>query len=832
MTLHRSLAFRQIRRSGAQALIFVLCVQLSMVSLVAINGFAHNVRKSILRDTRSLHAGDIIIRSNYPFSETMRHKVAALESQGRIRSAATLQFHSLVRTVTEDASLLCSLKVVAPQYPFYGRVELRSGKALGDVLTAGRIVVEQALLERLGLSEGDELRVGRSVLTIADVVLREPDQPLTVFTLGPRILVALADLDQLHLILPGSRVRYKLLVKVTAPLDMDAHLKELKAAAGPDERVDSYETAPSRIQRFFDNLLFFLALMGILTLLLAGIGIQSTLGAMLKKKEQTIAIMKTVGAGSRFISLHFMLMVSILGTAGTLLGLGSGYLLQFGIPWLFRGVLPASMPPVFTLPMLGETLLLGLMVVALFCFLPLHGLKTVKPVAILRHTTGTRHKGAAYYATALVIGLFFASAILWQLKDIKTGFYFIGGILALIALSALATRLALLGLGRVHPRKPALRQALRGLFRPGNLTRAVITTLTASLAALFTIYLVERNLNDSFIRAYPAETPNLFCINIQPDQRENFQQVVGREARFYPVIRARLTAINGALIDPAAERKRRGDNLARPFNLTYRDHLLPDEHIVAGPGLFAPGITDIQVSVLDSVTEIRPMGLGDRLAFNIQGIPITATVTSIRSRQRETFSPFFYFVFKAEALETAPQTIFTALKVPKAEIASLQTRIVSHFPNVSVIDLSATLTRFAGIMERLAGTVRFFGGFSILAGLLIIVSAVFATRLSRIREAVYYKILGARQSFVFTVFTLENMFIGLASGLLALTLAQAGSWLICTRFLEISDYRWYPAAGLGMLGINCAWVVLVGLLASRSILKKKPVVFLREQSPG
>ncbi|MGB5987543.1 MAG: FtsX-like permease family protein, partial [Desulfobacterales bacterium] len=382
MILHRPFILSQIRRSGVQALIFVLCVQLSIVSLVAINGFAHNVRQSLLQDTRSLHAGDIIIRSNYPLSNALNQRIEKLTAQGRIQASRVLQFYSLARTLDQRASLLSGVKAVGPGYPFYGQVVLQSGKALSAVLTPGRIVVEQSLLERLGLAVGDSLRLGQGTLTIADVVLREPDRPVTVFSLGPRIFLALAELMALDLVQPGSRVRYKLLVRVNHVKDLDPLLAEIQAAASPDERVDSFETAPSRIKRFFDNLIFFLALMGIMTLLLAGIGIQSTLAALLKRKEQTIAIMKTVGATSRFIALHFMVLVLILGAAGTLLGLISGWGLQFLIPLLFRGILPEALPPVFTAAILAETLFLGLMVVVLFSFLPLNRLRDVKPIAI------------------------------------------------------------------------------------------------------------------------------------------------------------------------------------------------------------------------------------------------------------------------------------------------------------------------------------------------------------------------------------------------------------------------------------------------------------------
>ena len=228
----------------------------------------------------------------------------------------------------------------------------------------------------------------------------------------------------------------------------------------------------------------------------------------------------------------------------------------------------------------------------------------------------------------------------------------------------------------------------------------------------------------------------------------------------YPIVRARIVSINGTPIDRAKESRRRGDNLGRPFNLTYRERLMEDERILHGETLFAESHPDIQVSVLDTVAEIHPMAIGDRIAFNIQGLPLEATIVSIRTREKETMKPFFYFVFQREVLEGAPQSLFTAVRVPEQEVAALQSRIAARFPNVSALDVSAAITVISGVMRRLSGVVRFFGLFSMLAGILIIVSSVFATRLDRMQEAVYFKILGAGQGFVRRVFALGDDTVG------------------------------------------------------------------------
>jgi putative ABC transport system permease protein len=225
------------------------------------------------------------------------------------------------------------------------------------------------------------------------------------------------------------------------------------------------------------------------------------------------------------------------------------------------------------------------------------------------------------------------------------------------------------------------------------------------------------------------------------------------------------------------------------------------------------------------------MKIGDRITFKIQGVPLQARIASIRTRTKESLRPFFYFVFPEQALRDAPQTIFTAVRVAKSQISPLQTKIVEKFPNISVIDTTELLTIFSAIVKKLSLIIRFFAGFSMVAGILIILSSILATRYARLQEAVYFKILGARKNFVVKVFGLENLILGLVSAVLALLISQAGSWLLCLKVMKIS-YNPFIFESIILIVVTVLLVVTVGLLPSISILRKKPVVFLREQSQG
>ena len=821
---------RQIARSRRQAVVFVLCVALSIVTLISLNGFSDSVNTSLLNDAKTLHAADIIVRSYQEISPATVNAVRQLEDQDQIISNRVWEFYSVVRSQKSRDSLLAKLKIVEPGYPFYGAVVLKSGRKLDDALAPGRIVVAQHLLDRLDLRVGDPLHIGSTTLTIGDVVLQEPDQPVNFFMLGPRIFIAADDIDRLDLVKKGSRVRHLYLIKVLDETKLRAIADRIRMVADTDlESVDTYRTARSRIKRFFDNLFFDLSLICIFTLLLAGIGIQSALTAFLKEKEGTIAIMKTVGARSNFVTRHYIFILSILGLAGTILGLLSGLILQNALDVLFKGFIPENVTLQISWKAVLEGICLGVLVVGLFSFIPLHRLKDIKPVIIFRKERIRTKSGWPVYLSALTIVIFFLLLVFWQVNELKAALYFVGGLVLLIIITAILAGAVLFVLKRTRVHALLLRQAVKGLFRPKNATRPIIITLTASLAVIFAIYLIEQNLDANFIQSYPEDTPNVFFLDIQPSQLSEFSNTLGMPAKYYPIIRAKIMSLNGEKINRKQQRRRRGDNLARTFNLTYRSYLLEDEKIIEGGTLHREDWGDLQVSVMDTVADIKQMKIGDRITFKIQGVPLQARISSIRTRTKESLRPFFYFVFPENTLRDAPQTIFTGVRVAKSQISGLQTSIVEKFPNISVIDTTELLTIFTDIVKKLSVIIRFFAGFSIVAGILIILSSILATRYARIQEAVYYKILGARSNFVVKVFTLENLVLGLVSAALALLISQIGSWLICVQVMNIA-YKFFLLESLLLIVVTVVLVITVGLLPSISILRKKPVVFLREQT--
>lgn len=823
--------YRELAGSWQQAGVFFLCVVLSVVTLASINGFSRKVETALAEDARALHAADIIVRSRQPFSDPLERAITRIRAEGGMHAARYWEFYSVVRTVGSGSTLLADIKVVEDGYPFYGRCVLESGREFSEILRSGRIIVERILLERLGIAVGDRLKIGAAELVVADVLLQEPDRPVSAFSFGPRIFVAAADRERLALIDQRSRVRYVLLGKARNPNDPAVLAARLQKAADPvQERVDTYRTARSGVKRFFDNFLFFLNLVGAFTLMLAGIGIHCALRAYIREKTGTIAVMKTLGASGRFIIGHHGAALLAIAAGGTLSGLALAAVMQFVLPVWLADFLPPGRRMALPWAALMEGFALGVGGVALFAFLPLYRIHAIKPAFIFRRDETPLPRTAAYGLALAAVGALLTALILWQLHEMAVGLIFILGAAGFLAAVTLLVSGLLAMLRRLPTGSLALRQALRGLFRPRSATRSILVTLTAALTVLLTLVLVEENLDRSFIRSYPPDSPNLFFIDIQPDQVPAFAQRLDRPARYHPIVRARIESVNGQAVDRRRERQRkRGDSLARTFNLTFRNDLLEDETLIAGRRLFRDEWPKAQVSVLDVAAELAGVAVGDRIVFRIQGVPLEARVASIRSRTSESISPYFYFVFPPEVLAEAPHMFFTAIRVETDQIGDLQRRIAAEFPNVTAIDMSGVIRRFGEVARRLSTVVRFFTFLAVPAGMLIIASSVFATRLARTREAVYYQVLGARNAFVRKVFLLESLILGLAGSLPAMIFAQAAGWLIITRGFEI-PFTPVVGSALGMTAAAAMLITLVALAPSWWTLRVKPVVFLRQQT--
>ena len=827
--------FRELRASGWQAMVLLSCVALAVASLAVVDSFQHDVANLLRGDARALHGGDIIIESNYPFSAVTERAVAALVARGA-KVCHQWHLYSLLRN--KNDSVLSQLHIVEPNYPLYGQAELQSARPLAQVLKPGTIIVALELLPRLGLKIGDFIQVGEARLKVVDCLVRESSRPVEIFRMGPPALAHAADLAAMNLVREGSRTQYETAIALPQGADAEREAKALRVISqGGSEQVETAATARSGVKRFFDNLLFFLSLTALTTLLLSGIGVHSSATALVRERQVSIAICKAVGAGSSFLFRRYLTLTALLAAGGILAGILLATLFKPAFPLLFPGVFPAEHIAALNLAAAASASGLGFAAALLFALGPLTSLKEVRPMLLLRRESASGRSAQAgriltRAAVAALVTALVAILVIRRMEDTRTGLYFLGGMAALALLAFILASLALALARRLNIGPLIPRLALRGLSRPGNASAAVITTLTMAMALLLTMFLVRKNLDGNFIASFPPDAPNVFVLNIQKDERERFQQLAAVPCRLYPVIRGRLKAINGKPVIAERDGKPAMDTLTREFSLTYQEDLLPDEHLAVGKSLFkkdADGNPPLQVSVLDTVRDMGKMKVGDVLTFSIQGVPLQAEITSIRSRDHSGLSPFFYFVLPPKYLEKAPQNAFAAIKMPPEKVAALQNLLAAKMPHLTVFDLGTLIADMGRVAGKFVRLINFFAALSVVAGLFILWGSLLASRLPRLAEAVYYRVMGAGQGFILAIFLVENLALGLAAALAATLIAQPAAWLLCRHSLDLSYQPFWPAS----LALVAAATLLTGLAAlpgQLGVARLSLATSLKEQS--
>jgi putative ABC transport system permease protein len=425
------------------------------------------------------------------------------------------------------------------------------------------------------------------------------------------------------------------------------------------------------------------------------------------------------------------------------------------------------------------------------------------------------------------------------------GAIFVGASAAALGLFAGLAR-AVARLTRAVPPVAALawRQGLANLRRPGGQTSTVIVAVGVGVMLLVAVAVLEGSLDRQIDHEQRREAPSFFFIDVQPDQRDAFVDVVrgasgGQAPVLTPVVRSRLAAVNGEPVTRAmAERHARVDSrsgpdgdaawyLRREYVLTAVETLPAANVVVAGRWWEAADRGRPLVSVEEDAAKRLGVGLGDRLTFDVQGVPIAAEVRSLRKVDWQSLTLNFFVMFAPGALDGAPATYVATARVPPAAEAALQNAVVAAFPNVTAIAVRDVLERVAGVLTRLALAIRLMALFSIGAGLVVMVGALAATRYARLRESVIWRTLGARRGVVARIFAVEYACLGAVAGVGGTLLALVLSWIVLRFVLEV-PWTLEPLVPVLGVALSVGLSIAVGFLATFRLLGQKPLAVLRQ----
>jgi len=845
-SLALTLMARESRGSAAKVLFFLACLSVGVAAVVAVAGLSGGIDRGLRREARTLLAGDVAVRSAKPIPQAVVAQVSTfLAAHPGSRSAELYEMVTVVAVPREGgqvASALVELKAVGPGWPFYGEVKTEPPRPLDELLAENGVLVAPDLARKLDLTEGSRLDVGGHACTVRGQILSEPDKLGVGIDLGPRLLMSRAGLAATGLETFGSRIDRKILIKL--PDDATAKTAEdfekaIEAELKPDSgiRVETYVDAQPGLRAGFRNATRFLGLVALVSLVLGGIGVAETVRAWLASRLDAIAVLKCLGLRPREVVALYAGETALLGLLGSLVGAALGTAILAIAPKLLADILPAVPIPAFSASAILRGLLLGTGTAVLFSIAPLSSLRLVPPLRVLRRDAEPLEASkVARLAVALVLiaGVFGAAWIQSGSPKLATGFA--GGMIAAAAILAGAawatTRLVeRAARGRL---RVTLRHGLAAVARPGAGTLPAITALGLGVLVVVGMLLVQRGLTASLKADRPDEAPNLFLVDMQTGQWPKAEAILrsqgAQSIRTVPIVTARLASIDGVTAaDLAARRGDRGRGrwiFTREQNLTWMKELPKDNEIVAG-ALWSDPKTN-EISIEQDFAQDLGAKLGSKMVFDVQGVPIEMTVTSLRKVGWRSFGINFFLVVEPGVLDDAPQRRVAAARVPTGSEQVVQDRIAAELPNVVVLRVREIIEKVAKLLDRIGLAIRILGGFAIAAGIAILAGAVGASASRRGREVALLKTLGATRAGVVGTFSVEFALLGLVAGVIGTVGGGILAWAVITKGMEL-PWTWRPAilllSPIGAVILS----VLAGIAASTSALRKRPIEVLRAE---
>ena len=844
MTFVLVMAAREMRASWRRLVFFFVCIAIGVGAIVTLRSVIQSVRQVFAGEARALIAADLVVSSSRPIDGPIAAAIEARLSAAGAAVTRTAETATMARSAAaaDAPARMVELKAVGPGFPYYGTLRLQGGTTYAHSLVAGfGALVRPELLAQLGIAVGDRIAMGGREFTVRGVIEAEPGRRLGAFSLGPRVIVDIADLAQTSLVAFGSRVTHQRLVKVP-----DAGLAALTTSLRNDAknsfvRVRSFSDTEGDMGEDFARAENYLSLVGLVVVILGGVGVSSVTRVFVQQKLKSIAILKCLGARATQVLAIYLAQVLALGLLGSVVGVLIAAGVMAWIPAWLGPAVTAGLDVNYQLTPSAVTqgAGTGLLVSLLFSLVPLLDVRHVKPSRLLRDETATGGRDWVRWAAVAGVGGCVLALTMWQAGSVR-----IGGIVA-VGFAVLAGVLYLAGVALIAAVRPIasagwfpLRHAALQLTRPGGQVHLVLLTVGLGTFFILGVRALQENLVREVSVDLAADAPDMFLLDIQSDQLAGVIDALaatrpaGSAApRTFPVLRARVVGVQGqdVTLDDYEDVRGRG-SLAREYTVTYRSHLEANERIVDGTAWpDGAALAGGEVSIEESISSRFGIRVGDTIRFDVLGRAVVAKVTSVRHVDwSDGRAGGFMFVFRPGLLDAAPHGHIAFVRGPgaTAERARLLSNLAGRFPNVSVIDGREMLAAIKTVVDNVTLAVTVVGTLVVVSGLMILIGAVAMTKFRRVYEAAILKTLGATRRVIATMLLLEYGVLGLLAGTLGALGAAALTWAL-SRFAF--DMAYHPATALWAIGIALTGLVVsvVGVAASWDVLQRKPLATLR-----
>ena len=835
MRLAFRFAARELRSGVAGFRIFLACLALGVAAIAAAGSTAQAFRAGLGAQAREILGGDLRVGVDQRRFDPKER--ALLANQGQVSYAVGLR---AMAQAPNGERRLVQLRGVDSLYPLAGTVTISGAPSLAAALAprgdAAPAVVEQALLDRLGLKIGDRFLAGNLTMQVTAVLLGEPDRMSRGFSLGPRVLTRLADIERGGFLVPGYLYNEAARIALPATADPKRYESRLEAIMGEDVRVTERGNAAGGVRRLIDQLEYFLGFIGLASLVAGGLGVSGAVGAYLEARKPSIAVLKALGAEGPLIRDMYLIQIALLALLGVLIGLALGAAAPLLLGEIAKKELPVpALFAVYPMPLIKAGAF-GLLAAAAFSLGPLARARATPPASLFRRDLTAKLSFSPEAVAAVLAGLGLAGLAIVTAPTTLSAAIMIAGVAASFLILWLLGRGAATAAGRI-------RQGLRGAARigvanlagPRSAARTAAPAIGLGIALLAAVVLIQSSLLSQVTLAAPQSAPALVFMDIPGEEAAQFDQTLVRafgrplapaDYMRFPYVTGRVISVRGKDVRDGGARGPGRRLLDNDLALSAIGPQPRNANIAAGEWWPANYAGPALASLDEDVAKGAGVVIGDPLVIEVLGVQIEAKVASLRKVDYGGFGPTFTLILDPHALEGAPLRQIAIAKATVAEEMRATRALGAGFPSVNVISVREQLESAAKLFDRLSLAVRGAAAVAALAGLLVLAGAIAAGAQARAREAAVLKVLGASRGQILAAYGIEYGSVGIIAGIAGAALGCAAAWPVVTKVFE-AKFSFDVSGVAALVGGASALTALGGLIAAAVALSRRPAPVLR-----
>ncbi|HCE4562152.1 TPA: FtsX-like permease family protein [Vibrio parahaemolyticus] len=722
---------------------------LVIASIFALSALASRMEQVIVKQGKDALTADAVFVSANPLSDSL------LKSTEQLERSVMTRFSTMA--FSDNGMQLISVRGVDESYPLMGELVL-DGNESGRV-KPNQLWLDERIMAQLEVTKGDNVTIGDADFTVSGAVLMEPGLSFNPFQQMPAAYIHQSDVEKTGAIQVGSRVQYRLFLKAD-----NAALKQLqdKTELSPSDRWRTQDTA-SRSNEVFDRTTQYLSLTVAIVIIMAATTLVLTCQNYVNSRTQTIAMLKSLGASRRWIEKWLLIQVAILLVTASIVGLILGSGLEYLLRIPLKDLLPNPLPSYGVTPFI-VAVVSAILITVPALGIPLLGLIKTPALEVLQQGTAQRSWKRLLLVLVPVLpllALYANNTLVWiVLAGIATLFVVLAGLS--IALTKLFSRFAT---------KPAMKLALSRINRTPITSGLQFGALSLSLMLLSIIWLVRSDILADWERTLPADAPNVFALNIADYELANYLETLDKNgvtrSQAFPIIRGRLTEINGQNVKDVEYEGEGSDAIRRELNLTWGDQLPEYNDVLSGKWTNANS-----VSVEADVARDLGIQLGDKLRFVINSQNFDATVDTIRHVEWRDMKPNFYFIFSSDVMANVPGSYLISYRINEGN-ESLLTSMSRAHPTVSVLDIQTMGEKIQALIQQIVSAITILALLGVIAGLLLIFTLLRLSLSQRQQEIRLYRTLGSSKKRINTTLWAEYGIMALVASSVAVMAAEA-----------------------------------------------------------